>query len=97
MVGNYTTRGKCLARVPSGFEPRRLSGPTRSEACRGRYGTPRPSIPGSRQRGLARSKPRAKPRLATHTAYGATQKLQVPPALRRSLATASLFTSGRVA
>ena len=37
------------------------------------------------------------PRLVAHTAYGASQKLQVPPALRRRLATASLFTSGRVA
>lgn len=37
------------------------------------------------------------PRLVAHTAYGASQKLQVPPALRRRLATAALFTSGRVA
>ena len=45
MVGNYTTRGKCLARVPSGFEPRRLSGQARCGACPGRYEMPRPSIP----------------------------------------------------
>ena len=80
--GNYTTRGKGLPGFPRGFEPRRLSGLARCEACpviaielrlpgTSRVGPVDASGSGWawRERG-----PAGEPRRVTPTAYGASQE-----------------------